>query len=120
MSWICVVGIKVVVEVEKRYGELVDVCIPRPRRTSSDSSIRRLIFQCVSTMDSNYCTCVAAPQAKIEDRETETRNNPPIDCSRDSSSSILDEAEIDKHAPGPGTKNHFHGRKIDEEHVDTD
>jgi hypothetical protein len=39
MSWICVVGIKVVVDVEKRYGELVDVCIPRPRRTSRDSSI---------------------------------------------------------------------------------
>ena len=40
MSCICVVDINVVVEVEKKYGELVDVCIPRPRRTSRDSSIR--------------------------------------------------------------------------------
>jgi hypothetical protein len=39
MSWICVVGINVVVDAEKKYGELVDVCIPRPRSTSRDSSI---------------------------------------------------------------------------------
>jgi hypothetical protein len=39
MSWICVVGMKVVVDEEKKYGELVDVCIPRPRRTRRDSSI---------------------------------------------------------------------------------
>ena len=34
--------------------------------------------------------------------------------------SILDEAETEKQVPGPGTKNHFHCRKIDEEHVYTD
>ena len=39
MSWIWVVGIKVVVDAEKKYGELVDVCIPRPLKTSRDSSV---------------------------------------------------------------------------------
>jgi len=41
MSWIWLVGMKVVVEVEKKYGELVDVWMPRPLRTSNDSSEHR-------------------------------------------------------------------------------
>jgi hypothetical protein len=95
MSWICVVGINVVVDAEKKYGELVDVCIPRPRRTSRDSSIGMLVHQCMSSVEPGARTCVLAPHAKIQDSEAQGGNGPPIEYSGNSSCGILDGAEGD-------------------------
>lgn len=39
MSWICVVGMNVVVGLWKKYDELVEVWIPSPRSTRRDSSV---------------------------------------------------------------------------------
>jgi hypothetical protein len=70
MSWICVVGMKVVVDVENKYGELVEVCMPRPRRTSRDSSVSGLVNHCMSPVKSVSRTCVAASYAEIQNSET--------------------------------------------------
>lgn len=121
MSWICVVGMNVVVDVENRYGELVDVCMPRPRRTSRDSSVGRLVNRHKSSVKkSGSRTGRAASHAKVQDSETQDGNDPPIQQSGNDSCSIFEEAKVDECMPWTGSKLNFCCRNVDEEYADAD